>query len=108
MGTVINCTGPDGETRRLDDPLLTGLRRDGLLVPDALGLGVEIDARYALHDRSGTPSRWLHYVGPFLKQRDWEATAVPELRRHVAQLVEVLHAELGDARPGSTIAGFAS
>lgn len=106
VGTVINCTGPDGDTRRLRDPLMSGLREDGLLVPDPLGLGVECDARYALIDRRGESSRWLHYVGPFLRQRDWEATAVPELRRHVAQLVAVLNAELGGSAPA--IAGFAS
>ena len=104
VGTVINCTGPDSDTRQLRDPLLGGLREDGLLLPDRMGLGFEIDERYALRERGGAPSRWLHYVGPFLKHRDWEATAVPELRQHVARLAQVLHEDLG-ARP-QAIAGF--
>lgn len=106
VGTVINCTGPDTDTRKLRDPLIAGLRDDGLLRPDRLGLGFEVDARYALCDHDGAATPWLHCVGPFLKYRDWEATAVPELREHVAALAEVLHRELGGA--SRDITGFAS
>lgn len=91
VGTVINCTGPAANVDQIDEPLLSGLRADGLLVPDALGLGFEIDADYRLIARDGAPSPWLYYVGPFLKGRDWEATAVPELRRHVERVVDELH-----------------
>jgi uncharacterized NAD(P)/FAD-binding protein YdhS len=91
VGTVINCTGPAANVDEIDEPLLSGLRADGLLVPDALGLGFEMDDEYRLIGRDGEASRWLYYVGPFLKGRDWEATAVPELRGHVAKLVDVLH-----------------
>ncbi|WP_231716819.1 FAD/NAD(P)-binding protein [Burkholderia ubonensis] len=91
VGTVINCTGPAANVDEIDEPLLSGLYADGLLVPDALGLGFEMDDEYRLIGRDGETSRWLYYVGPFLKGRDWEATAVPELRGHVAKLVDVLH-----------------
>lgn len=104
VGTVVNCTGPAGDTRKLQDPLLAGLRADGLLVPDRLGLGFEMNEHYALRDRHGVASAWLRYVGPFLKTHDWEATAVPELRGHVAALAEVLHADLGSA-PARLAAG---
>ncbi|WP_020650632.1 FAD/NAD(P)-binding protein [Solimonas variicoloris] len=106
VGTVINCTGPDGDTRRLRDPLIAGLRDDGLVRADRLGLGFEVDEHYALRDHDGVAASWLHYVGPFLKYRDWEATAVPELRQHVAALAEVLHRELAQQAPA--ISGFAS
>jgi uncharacterized NAD(P)/FAD-binding protein YdhS len=108
VGFVLNCTGPEADTRKLADPLLTGLRSDGLLVPDRLGLGFEMSADYALRDRHGVASSWLHYVGPFLKGRDWEATAVPELRRHVAQLAAALqrHFQADDSAP--RISGFSS
>lgn len=96
VGVVVNCTGPDNDTRRVREPLLAGLRQDGLAMPDALGLGLQTDAQYALLDRSGRPSNWLYYVGPFLRARDWEATAVPELRMHIARLVEQLRFDFGD------------
>lgn len=94
VGAVINCTGPEADTRTLREPLIAGLREAGLLQPDALGLGVEVDAAYRLIGAGGQPSAVLHYVGPFLKARDWEATAVPELRRHVAALCTALRASL--------------
>lgn len=104
VGTVLNCTGPDADTRKLADPLLAGLRSDGLLVPDRLGLGFEMSEDYALRDRHGAASPWLHYVGPFLKGRDWEATAVPELRRHVGLLAAALQRRL--QAPGERISGL--
>jgi uncharacterized NAD(P)/FAD-binding protein YdhS len=32
----------------------------------------------------------LYYIGPWLRARDWEATAVPELREHAARLARRL------------------
>lgn len=36
--------------------------------------------------------RGLYYLGPLLKARDWEAIAVPELRRHAQVRVDMLKA----------------
>jgi len=85
-GTVINCTGPQSDPRRGSDPLTVDLLRQGLMVADALGLGVEADADGALVDATGRASDRLFYVGPLLKARDWECTAVPELRTAAARL----------------------
>lgn len=95
VGAVINCSGPEADTRRSREPLLAALRGDGLAVPDELGLGLRIDPdSYALIDGQGIASPWLRYVGPFLRARDWEATAVPELRQHVTRLADSLRATL--------------
>ena len=40
----------------------------------------------------GEPVDGLYYLGPWLRARDWEATAVPELRLHAAQLARQLAA----------------
>ncbi len=93
-GCVINCTGPESDTRVVTEPLIAQLRDDGLLTPDELGLGLIVDDEYRLVDREGYSSPVLHYVGPFLRAQLWEATAVPELRRHVAQLSQTLHRSL--------------
>ena len=90
VGTVINCTGPNTDINRIDDPLLGSLRRQGLLVPDPLGLGVEITDDYALINARGTASRSLYYIGPFLRAKYWESTAVPELRVHAQRLADHL------------------
>ena len=39
---------------------------------------------------SGTPSAGLYYIGPWLRARDWESTAVPELREHATNLAQTL------------------
>ena len=87
---VINCTTPALDLHQLDDPLLKSLRADGLLVPDALGTGMDIAPSGALLDCNAVPSDWLYYVGPFLQARDWEATAVPELREYVKRMAQTL------------------
>ncbi len=90
VGAVINCTGSAVDLRRSREPLLAALQSEGIAVADTLGLGFRTDERYALIDRAGQSARRLYYVGPLLRSRFWEATAVPELRGHVAQLFEHL------------------
>lgn len=94
VGAVINCTTPAFDLRQLDDPLLESLRTRGLLRADALGTSMEIASSGALVDHNGAQSRWLYYVGPFLQARDWEATAVPELREYVKRLADTLTTSL--------------
>ena len=40
---AINCTGPLGAIERTADPMLRGLLDDGLVRPDPLGIGLEVD-----------------------------------------------------------------
>ena len=87
---VVNCTGPSSDVRRIGDRLLDALCRRGLAVPDPLGLGLEVSDDLALLDSDGRPSDTLFLVGPLLKARFWEATAVPELRQHAATVAEQL------------------
>jgi uncharacterized NAD(P)/FAD-binding protein YdhS len=91
---VINCTGPSSDVRALHDPLLDSLLAGGLLRPDPLALGLEVSDDLALVDVSGNPSQVLYYVGPLLKARHWEATAVPELRVHAARVAQVVAGSL--------------
>jgi uncharacterized NAD(P)/FAD-binding protein YdhS len=90
VGAVVNCSGPSGDTRRLRDPLFDRLRLQGLIRPDPLGLGIDVGSHGALIDNDGFESPLLYYVGPFLRARDWEATAVPELRQYARQLADHL------------------
>jgi uncharacterized NAD(P)/FAD-binding protein YdhS len=103
VGAVVNCTGPCTDVRDLDEPLVNALRAQGLVRPDPLGLGAEVDADCALVDAGGRPSRLFAVVGPLLRARDWEATAVPELRVHAARVAERIARELS-ASPDRAIA----
>ncbi len=104
VGTLINCTGPNGDVRSIPDPLVSDLRRRGLIRPDALGLGVDVADDYAAIDARGRGSRVLYVTGPLLRARWWEATAVPELRVHAARVAGVLLRQLSDEERTRSIA----
>lgn len=87
---VINCTGPSSDLLRSRSPLIESLLQQGLLSADALGQGLAVDAGYQVIDSRQQASPWLRYIGPLLKARDWEATAVPELRQHAQALARLL------------------
>jgi uncharacterized NAD(P)/FAD-binding protein YdhS len=90
VGTIVNCSGPAGDTRRLQDALFQSLQASGLIRCDPLGLGIETSGDGTVITRDGRPSPVIYYVGPFLRARDWEATAVPELRRAARLTVDHL------------------
>lgn len=82
---VVNCTGP-GRVSQHADPLVQSLLANGLLRTDALDLGIEVADDGRVIDTDGKPVDRLYYLGPWLRARDWEATAVPELREHARAL----------------------
>jgi len=90
VGAVVNCTGPQSDLRHLDDRLVKALRARGLIRADPLGLGLEVADDGAVLDAGRRPSRVLYHVGPLLRARDWEATAVPELRSYAAATAATL------------------
>lgn len=83
---IINCTGPDYDLARSQDPLVRSALREGLLVPDPFGLGPVTGLNGAAIDASGKESEELFCLGPMLRATHWEATAVAELRRHAELL----------------------
>ena len=87
---VINCTGPESDCRRLDNPLLSALVASGWARPDPLFLGLDVSLDGALIGRDRTISDSLYAVGPTRKGSLWESTAVPELRQQIHNLVERL------------------
>jgi uncharacterized NAD(P)/FAD-binding protein YdhS len=83
---VINCTGPDSCAERSADPLVQSLLANGLIRCDPRSLGIDIAPDGRVIGSDGNPVDSLYYLGPWLRARDWEATAVPELRAHAAAL----------------------
>lgn len=81
---VINCSGPSSVIDASTSPLMARLADAGRLVACSHGLGLMVDERYRLLDARRQPQAGLFYLGPLLKAQFWEATAVPELRRHAA------------------------
>lgn len=93
---LIRATGLDTDIQRSTHALITHLREAGLVVADPLGLGVVADEHFALLDRNGQPIAGLYCLGPLLRGRCWEFTAVPELRRAAKQLGIALAAECSE------------
>jgi uncharacterized NAD(P)/FAD-binding protein YdhS len=89
---VINCTGPDCRAARVADPLVQSLLSSGLVRADAHSLGIDVADDGRPLSRDGAPVDRLYYLGPWLRARDWEATAVPELREHAMTLARALAA----------------
>jgi len=83
---VVNCTGPQYDIRHTRERLLRSLLAQGLVMPDAFGVGIMTDDFGALLDASGRVAGNLYYIGPMLRPRYWETTAVQELRTHAEQL----------------------
>jgi uncharacterized NAD(P)/FAD-binding protein YdhS len=74
---------------------------EGVAVADPLGLGLRTDDFGALVDTGGQTARNLFYIGPMLRPRYWETTAVQELRAHAERLAWHL------ARPAEKTTGLA-
>lgn len=90
VASVINCTGPQSDLTRLADPLVRSLLSQGLIRPDPLRLGLDLDGEARVIDNAGRASGVISYTGPLLRARDWEGTAVPELRVAAQRLADRL------------------
>nr|WP_262905316.1 FAD/NAD(P)-binding protein [Hymenobacter nitidus] len=94
---VISCTGPLLDYSRIPDPLVSGLRNAGQLVPDALHLGIVTDAHGALQNTQGEVSEVFFTLGPSRRPAYFESTAVPELRQQALALAQHLQGRLAQA-----------
>ena len=89
-GWLINCTGPGGDITATADPLLRHLLDAGLARPDPLRLGLDADAHGAVRDAAGRPADDIFTLGPPLRGRWYETTAIPEIRDQAAALARLL------------------
>ncbi len=87
---VINCTGPESNCRKLQQPLILNLLETGLIQPDALGLGLQVAPTGELINRNGQSQHWLYTLGAPCKGLLWETTAVPELRQQAEAVAKKL------------------
>ncbi|WP_375390461.1 FAD/NAD(P)-binding protein [uncultured Sphingomonas sp.] len=78
---VVNCTGPQGDLTRTDEPLLCALIARGAIRPDPLRLGLEVDAQSQAVRADGAIDARLCCIGPMTRGGLWEVVAVPDIRR---------------------------
>ncbi len=90
VNRVINCTGPEGDYRKVDHALLANLLQRKMVRPDPLCLGLDVASDGALIDAEGVASDILYTLGPVRKGGLWETIAVPEIRVQASELAAML------------------
>jgi uncharacterized NAD(P)/FAD-binding protein YdhS len=94
VARVINCSGPATDYRKIKDPLVTQLIREGIVRPDPLRLGLDASADLRVIGGDGEASELVYAMGPPTKGALWEITAVPDLRTQAESLGRHLASEL--------------
>jgi uncharacterized NAD(P)/FAD-binding protein YdhS/predicted metal-dependent enzyme (double-stranded beta helix superfamily) len=89
---VINCTGPARDVSVGSSSLLRALIARGIGRPGPLALGLDVSDSGTLVAKDGREQTRIHAVGPLLKERLWETTAVRELRVQTLELARRLMA----------------
>lgn len=87
---AINCTGPQGNLAAATDPLLRSLTANGTIRPDALAIGIDVDASSRTIAANGASNEALYAIGPMTRGSSWEIVAVPDIREQVWSLARRL------------------
>lgn len=87
---AFNSTGPLHALARTKDAMLRQMLDDGLIRPDVLGVGLEVDERSRI---TGVDRAWA--MGPLTKGRYWEIVAVPDISGQAAVVADDIAMELG-------------
>lgn len=82
---LINCMGPSNDISLIKQPLLQALIERRVAAWDDLKLGFEMTATGALKSPDGHVSPY-YVVGPARRGLEWEAGAVPEIRKQTHHL----------------------
>lgn len=83
---VIDCTGLKGDVAHTREPLLRSLLDAGLLRPNALGLGVDVEPPGSAVGRDGEITPGLYAIGAITRGAFWEITAVADIRAQAEQV----------------------
>ncbi|MFK3890844.1 FAD/NAD(P)-binding protein [Sphingomonas sp. NPDC079357] len=78
---IVNCTGPQGDLLRSGEPLLRDLLARGMIRPDRLRIGLEVDAQSRVVAEDGTIAEQFYAIGPMTHGGLWEVVAVPDIRQ---------------------------
>lgn len=97
---VINCSGPCTDILRMNDPLVKDMLAQGLVRPDPLHLGLDVDDNAHVRDRWGSVVDGLYAIGPVTRGAFWEIIAVPDIRVQARELAARIATDIA-ARKGA-------
>lgn len=100
---ILDATGPARDIGSIRHPLIQNILRRGFLKPDSHRLGAETSPDYRAVGRDNKPSSWLFVVGPMLRARYYEATAVYELRLHASALASRIASSFKSETPAELV-----
>lgn len=89
---VVDCTGPS----RLSDAvgptanLVADITARGLGRAHPLGLGLDVAPDGRLINAGGLPSEGVWVIGPLRRGREWETTAIPEIRAQARDIARAI------------------
>lgn len=93
---ILNCTGPEENYHRVNDPLACSLLATGAARPGPFGLGLDVSEFCQLLNSAGELQPRMYLIGAATRGRFWEVTAVPNIRAQVTTMVQHLGASCGN------------
>lgn len=93
VNKIINCTGPQSDFRKIDQPLIRDLAEKGWLQADELNLGLSVSQDGQLVGRSGVVVPNIFTIGSLRKGAMWECTALREITLQADHLVAKLNSD---------------
>ena len=93
---VVNCTGFE-RCSVAASPLLAGLAGKGIVMSDAQGFGLAVDENSAVLAADGSANPHLYALGPLTAGRNWEITAVPDIRNQARSVAGAIGARFSAA-----------
>lgn len=86
-GGIVNCTGPNADIAASENPLLRSALQQGLIRPDPVGVGIDVDdaCRVVMRDGGTAPGLWA--VGPLTRGHFGDLTAIPQINRQLLALI---------------------
>jgi uncharacterized NAD(P)/FAD-binding protein YdhS len=83
---VINCTGAGTKVADSPSPLLRSLLGHGIVRPDPLGLGLDVDPSGLALDAHGRSDPRISVIGALRRGVEWESIGVTEFRDQAARI----------------------
>ncbi len=87
---IINCSGPEHDVTKLNNPFMRRLLAQGLAAQHPLRIGLQIAPKGALIDTAGNASERLFAIGPVRFGTLIETTAIPEIRVQAAEFADLI------------------
>ena len=91
---IINCTGPNSDPEKTNDPFIENLIASRYARASSSGIGLDVDARDRLIARNGEVHHSFFAMGSLTRGKWWEITAIPEIAHQAQRLAQTLAEQL--------------